>query len=284
MKNKICLITGATSGIGKATAFALAKKGAATIIIGRNKKRCEKTIKEIIKSTGNSSIDYIVADLSSMNDVRKLYIEFKSRYNRLDVLINNVGAKFVKRLVSVDGYEMTLSLNHLSHFLLTNLLMDMLKNSGRARIINVSSGSHGGCPGINFDDLQSERQYIGKKAYAQSKLANILFTYELSRRLESTGVTANAVNPGGVISNFCLNNGLISWSKHVIAHILYRNLIGPVEGARTSVYLASSPEVEGVTGKYFYNIKPVRSSDTSYDVEMAKNLWNVSKKLTGNKM
>jgi len=274
------MVTGATSGIGAAIALALAKQGATTIVVGRSQIKCEKTVSRIKANTGNSLIDYLLADLSSQKDIRQLSEQVKSRHNRLDVLINNAGAKFVSRMETVDGYEMSFALNHLAYFLLTNLLLDLLKES-EARIINVSSRAHGGCPGINFDDLQSEKGYIGKQAYAQSKLANILFTHELSRRLEGTGITVNALHPGGVATNFCRNNGWISWLKHITAHILARNLVGPAEGAKTSVYLATSQEVEGISGKYFSDQKQVPSSDASYDKEAAKRLWNVSLELTG---
>jgi NAD(P)-dependent dehydrogenase (short-subunit alcohol dehydrogenase family) len=230
---KICLITGATSGIGLETARALASQCMCVIIVGRNREKCERTviINRIRTATGNSSVDYLMEDLSSQKDIRQLCAQFLSRYKRLDILINNAGAKIVKRQVTFDGFEMTFSLNHLAYFLLTNLLLDTLKKSGSARIINVASGAHGGCPRINFDDLQSEKGYVGKVAYAQSKLANILFTYELARRLEGTSVTVNALHPGGVISDFCKNNGLVSWAKHVTAHLLHGNLVSPKEGA-----------------------------------------------------
>ena len=221
------------------------------------------------------------ADLSSQKDIYRLVEQFKSKYTRLDVLINNAGAKFVSRRVTADGYEMTLALNHLAYFLLTNLLVDIIKESGDARILNVASGAHGGCSKINFDDMQSEKEYIGKQAYAQSKLANVLFTYELARRMEGTGVTVNALHPGGVITNFCKNNGWVSWLKHVTYHLMTRDLASPKEGARTSIYLATSPEVKGVSGKYFSDKKAVRSSNASYDEEAAKRLWDVSSKLTG---
>jgi len=281
MNNKICLITGATSGIGAATALALAQDGTTIILVGRDQKRCESSVDKIKKATGNSMVEYLLADLSSMTDIFKIAEEFKKRYQRLDVLINNAGAKFVDRLITVDGYEMTFALNHLAYFLLTNLLLDLIKKSGKARIINVSSGAHGGCSNINFDDLQMEKAYIGKQAYAQSKLANILFTYELARRMEGKGITVNALHPGGVATNFCRNNGWVSWLKHVTAHLLARDLVGPAEGAKTSIYLATSPEVEGVSGKYFSNQKEVRSSEASYDVEAARRLWDVSLELTG---
>ncbi len=281
MKGKICMVTGATSGIGLVTSQALARLGATTIIVGRNKKKCERSVDKTKTITGNSSVDYLLADLSSQKDIHQLSEQFKSRYQRLDVLVNNAGAKFVSRLVTVDGYEMTFALNHLGYFLLTNLLLNMLKLSVKARIINIASSAHSGCSKINFDDLQSIKGYLGERAYAQSKLANILFTYELSGRLEGTGITVNSLHPGVVATNFCKNNGWISWLKHVTGSLLAGTLIGPIEGAKTSIYLATSPEVEGVSGKYFVNQKPVRSSDASYDKEAASLLWNVSLELTG---
>ena len=251
MIGKISMVTGATSGIGEATAHALAERGSSVIVVGRSQKKCLDTVKKIKRNTCNESVEFMLADLSSQKDIRQLAEQFKQSYQRLDVLINNAGAKFTSRLQTVDGCEMTFALNHLGYFLLTNLLLEELKASEQGRIINVSSGSHGGCSGINFDDLQGRDGYIGKVAYAQSKLANLLFTYELARRLKDTGVTVNALEPGGVITNFCKNNGWVSWSKHVVAHILARNLIGPAKGAKTSIYLATSPDVKGVSGKYF---------------------------------
>ena len=281
MSGKICMVTGATSGIGEATAFALAKQGADVVVVGRNPRKGADTVSKIKSKTGNSSVKFMLADLSSQKDIHRLAEQFKSNYQRLDVLVNNAGGKFLSRQETVDGYEMTFALNHLAYFLLTNLLNESLKASGKARIINVSSGAHSGCLKINFDDLQFKKGYIGKKAYEHSKLANILFTYELARRLKGTGIIVNAVHPGGVITNFCKNNGWVSWAKHVVAHLLARNLVGPTEGAKTSVYLATSPDVEGVSGRYFSNLKETHSSNASYDEDAARRLWDVSLELTG---
>jgi NAD(P)-dependent dehydrogenase (short-subunit alcohol dehydrogenase family) len=176
---------------------------------------------------------------------------------------------------------MTFALNHLAYFLLTNLLLDTMKNGKTARIINVASSVHRGCSKIDFNDLQSEVDYYGKRAYAQSKLANILFTYELSRVLDGTGITVNTLHPGAVASGFSRNNGWVSWMKHVTYHFMKRELVGPKKGGKTSIYLATSPDVEGVTGKYFVDKKSVRSSEASYDREAAKKLWDVSMELTG---
>jgi len=278
---KICVVTGGTSGIGFATSMGMAHLGFTTVVVGRDEKRCDKAVRSIKAASGNTRVECIVADLSSQRDIRLLAEQVKNKYEKLHVLINNAGAKILARQVTVDGYEMTFALNHLGYFLTTNLLLELMKKSGEARIVNVSSGAHGGCSKINFDDLQSAKGYIGKKAYAQSKLANILFTYELSRCMQGTGVTANVLHPGGVISKFCRNNGWISWLKHVTYHLMTRTLASPKEGAKTSIYLATSPEVAGVSGKYFVNQKPVRSSDASYDREAARQLWDISLELTG---
>jgi retinol dehydrogenase-14 len=281
MNRKICLITGATSGIGAATIKAIALKDVSIVAVGRNKRKCEKIVRKIKGVSGNDSAGYLITDLSSQQSIREMVERFNRRYRKLDVLINNVGARFLNRQVSADGYEMTFALNHLGPFLLTHLLLGDLKQTTNARIVNVASGAHSGCSRIDFNDLHSEKSYDGKKAYAQSKLAMIYFTYELSRRLEGTGIAVNALHPGAVFSNFSRNNGLISWCKHITAHLLARNIVGPKKGAETSVYLATSPDVEGVTGKYFIGKQPIRSSDVSYDREAARCLWEVSLQMTG---
>ena len=274
------MVTGGTSGLGAATAIALAQEGATTIIVGRNKRKCEQIVDKIKTKTDNASVTYMMADLSSFKDINELSEEVKTQVSRLDVLINNVGARFVRRRVTVDGYEMTFSLNYLGHFLLMHLLLNLLEKSENARIINVGSSAHESCSNINFDDLQSQKEYNGKHAYAQSKLADILFTYELSRRLAGTGISVNAVHPGVVATNFSKNNGWISWLKHMTYHVLKGDLIGPTEGAKTIIFLATSPAVDGISGKYFYNMEPVSSSKASYDEEMARRLWEVSLRLT----
>jgi NAD(P)-dependent dehydrogenase (short-subunit alcohol dehydrogenase family) len=281
MAGKICIVTGATSGIGEATALALAQQGATLVAVGRNARKCAATLEKLKSETGNPCVEFLQADLSSQREIRELASQFRRRHQRLDVLINNAGARFASREVSADGLEMTLALNHLGYFLLTNLLLDELQRSGQGRVVNVASGSHWGCPGINFDDLQSERGYSGKSAYAQSKLAVVLFTYELARRLKGSGTTANAADPGNVISGFCRNNGLIGWARHLIGSLKAGNLAGPEEGAKTSVYLASSGEVSRSSGRYFVRGKEVPSSKASYDVEAAHRLWEVSAQLVG---
>jgi NAD(P)-dependent dehydrogenase (short-subunit alcohol dehydrogenase family) len=279
MEGKICFVTGATSGIGLAVATALAQKGAAVVVGGRNSQKCEHICTKIKNITNNAKVDYLVADLSSQKEIRGLADQFNNKYDRLDVLVNNAGAKFTSRLTTVDGNEMTFALNHLSYFLLTQSLLPHLHASSSARIINVASEAHHGAK-IDFNDLQNENHYIGKKAYNQSKLANILFTYELSRRLNGSSVTVNAMAPGGVITNFCFNNGWVSWLKHVGAHLLARNLIGPKTAAETIVYLATSDEVRSVSGQYFFEKKMLKSSLASYDKDSAEKLWGISRELT----
>jgi NAD(P)-dependent dehydrogenase (short-subunit alcohol dehydrogenase family) len=276
MQNKICLITGATSGIGRAASFALANMGATIIAAGRDEKRCQKTVTQIKKDTGNQNVDYLLADLSVQAQVRKLTEEYKARYERLDVLVNNAGAIFFLRQHSANGIEKTFALNHLAYLLLTNLLLDMLKASAPARIVNVASNAHLG-EHLDFDDLELKRGYRPGKAYGRSKLANLYFTYELARRLEGTGVTANAMHPGFVRTNMGSNNG---WWVRLFLPLVHLSSLTPEQGARTVVYLASSPQVEGITGKYFVREREVASDPVSYDESAAKRLWEVSEKMT----
>jgi retinol dehydrogenase 12 len=276
MVGKVCLVTGATHGIGRVSACELARMGATVVVHGRNLKLCEETLHQIRSETGNDDVGVLLADLSSLSEVRALAERFMAKHQRLDVLINNAGAVFLRREETVDGYEMTFGLNHLSHFLLTNLLLDTLKKSAPSRIINVSSRAHEGAK-MDFADLQMRRGYFGMRAYSRSKLANVLFTYELARRLEGTQVTANALHPGFVASNFGMNNMLMKLLKPIIGLVA----IDECKGAQTSIYLASSPDVAQVSGKYFVERKAVESSKYSYDAEAAKKLWEVSEQLSG---
>ena len=275
MTNKICVITGATSGIGKETALELASKGAHVIIVGRNKKKCIATVNSIKQKIGNTQVDYLCADLSDLNQVRRLAKDLKQNYPRIDVLINNAGAYLTSRHESVDGYEMTLALNYLSPFLLTSLLMDMLKESDQGRIINVSSTSHfNGF--INFEDLQSTHNFVGFNAYAQSKLALMLYSYQLAENLKNTNITVNTLHPGLVATNFGKTNGLL---RFYVRRLIKRNEISPLEGSKPCVYLATSQDVAGITGGYFVKNKQVKSSEASYDEKLAKQLWQVGEKL-----
>ena len=276
MSGKICLVTGATSGIGAATALALAQLGATVIVVGRDLQRCSARAEAIRQYTGNRCVEHLTADLSAQDDLQQLARRFKGKYCSLDVLVNNAGGRFLTRSLSAEGYEMTLALNHLGYFTLTNLLLTELLISGHGRIVNVSSEAHRNCPGIDFDDLHGARGYSGKMAYSQSKLANLLFTYELARQLEGTGLTVNALDPGNVWTRFSRNNGWLSWGRHIAGSLHSGSLVGPKEGARTGVYLATSHEVDGISGKYFCRERMVASSRESYDVAAARRLWDIS--------
>ncbi len=279
MHGKVCMVTGATSGIGKATAQALAEKGATVIVVARNPGRGEAIVSQIKATTGNPSVNLMVADLSSQASIRKLARDFLQQYNRLDVLVNNADAVNLQYSRTVDGLETTFATNHLGYFLLTNLLLDRLKASAPARIINVSStASRRGK--INFGDLQGEKSYNGAAAYRQSKLANILFTVELAKRLQGTGVTANVFHPGPARTNFGMNNSLF-W--RILYRIVYRFVgISPEKGAETPIYLATAPEVANVTGQYFEKKKAVEPPNPiAKDQAIAERLWTVSEQLVG---
>ena len=272
MEGKICLITGGTNGIGKSTALGLAKMGATVVIVGRNVTKTAQAVEAIRAASGNKNVDSLLADLSSQQEVRGLADEFKRIYPHLHVLLNNVGAAFLQRQLSVDGIEMTFALNHLASFLLTNVLLDTLKASAPARIINVSSGAHTSGK-IEFDNLQGERAY-GFGAYPNAKLATILFTMELARRLEGSGVTVNALHPGFTATGFGKNNGKVMVALvSIVAPLVARS---PAKGAETSIYLASSPSVEGMTGKYFFDSHVTSTAPQATDMAVARKIWDVS--------
>jgi NAD(P)-dependent dehydrogenase (short-subunit alcohol dehydrogenase family) len=276
MKGKICLVTGATAGIGEATAKLLALRGATVVGVGRNPKKNEISSKRIKSETGNESVEYLLADLSSQKDIRALANDFKSKYGQLDVLINNAGATFGNRHESEDGIEMTFALNHLGYFLLTNLLMDVLEKSTPARIINVSSSLHR-LGKIDFNDIPFVINYARSKAYQRSKLANIAFTYELSRRIHNKNIVVNAMNPGLVATNVGDQaGGIAAKVKGLVDRIA---AMTPEEGAQTIIYLASSDEIAGVSGRYFVKKKSVPSSKLSYDIDFGKKLWHLSEQL-----
>ena len=275
MQGRICLITGATNGIGKATAQELARMGATVVIVGRNAPKTAQLVEEIRTASGNKNVDSLLADLSSQQEVRRLANEFKSKYSHLHVSLNNAGGFFMRRQLSVEGIEMTFALNHLAYFLLTNLLLDTIKASAPARVINVSSDAHASGK-MEFDNLQGERGY-SPRAYDNSKLANILFTTELARRLEGTGVTINALHPGFVATGFAKNNGkVIAALVSIFAPLVARS---PAKGAETSIYLASSPSVEGITGKYFHDSHVIPAAPQATDMVVARKLWDVSAKM-----
>ncbi|HPG38479.1 MAG TPA: SDR family oxidoreductase [bacterium] len=268
-KSRVCLVTGSTSGIGREMALALAGQQFRVIVSGKSGKKCRQTAQEISRISGNPHIHYFSADLADLAQVRRLVQQVHDSFPTLDVLINNAGIYSMRHLYSVDGYELTLAVNHLAHFLLTNLLLDSLLKSDDGRIITVSSQAHERGT-LDFNDLFYEQHYDGFKAYARSKLANILFTYHLAEKLQNTAVTANVFHPGFVRSNFGKNNGLLRfWARRLIK----RGAVNPAQGAGTGIFLAADDSVKSVSGKYWVDKKPANSSPLSYDKGLAQKLW-----------
>jgi retinol dehydrogenase-14 len=277
MAGRTVLVTGGTGGIGKATAVGLALLGAHVAITGRDRDRTEGAADDI-RAAGGGKVDVFVADLSSQSEVRRLADAVLQNLPRIDVLVNNVGGYWNTRHVTADGLERTLAVNHLAPFLLTRLLLDRLKQSAPARVVTVSSHAHGQGR-IDFDDLQGERSYSGARAYNQSKLANVLFTYELARRLQNTSITANALHPGVVSTSFGADDP--SGIQRLLVPFMRPFMKSPSQGAATSIHLASAPDLEQMTGRYFANGKPKNSSQRSYDQAAAARLWQVSDELVG---
>jgi len=278
MNGKTVLITGGTGGIGRATAIGLSALGARVGITGRDRARAEAAAAAIIHASGNPAVDVFVADLSSQEEVRRMAAEVLAAYPRLDVLVNNVGGFWAHRHATADGLERTFALNHLAPFLLTSLLLERLVASAPARIVTVSSGAQS-LGTIDFDDLMGEPAYSGQRAYNQSKLANVLFTYELARRIDGSGVTATVLHPGMTSTAFGAEDTARGWGPLIA--VMRRFMRTPARGAETSVYLASSPEVEGVSGRYFADRTVKRSHPTSYDTATSARLWQVSTDLVG---
>ena len=278
MEGKTCLITGGSDGIGFAAALELARQGARVIIVGRNAAKTEAAVSRIRAETGNPSVSCLLADLSSQQEVRRLAGQVQEGTPRLDVLLNNAGAIFLSHRSSVDGIEMTFALNHLGYFLLTTLLLERLKESAAARIVNVSSDSHFSVSSLQLERLPRPGGHRGYRAYARSKLCNLLFTYELARRLAGSGVTANALHPGLVRTNIARNNGI---RGRLVNYFIGARGMPAAQGAETLTYLAASPEVEGVTGQFFVDCRAVPSAPLSYDRELAAGLWELSERLTG---
>jgi retinol dehydrogenase-14 len=280
MGGRACLVTGATSGIGRATAQALAGMGASVVLLGRRPAELDAVAAQIQASTGNHEVTGLLADLASLDSVRNAADRLLAGHDRLHVLVNNAGVLLNHRSVTADGFEATFAVNHLGPFLLTNLLLERLKQSAPSRVVNVTSAaSRRGR--IDFDDLQGDRSFSGSRAYSQSKLANVLFTYELARRLEGTGVTVNCVHPG-VVRSTALGRGERFPLPVRLAWPLLRPLMkSPEQGARTSVYAATSPDLEGVSGRFFANSRQARTSEASYDRALAERLWTVSAHLVG---
>jgi len=273
--DKLCVITGASGGIGRETALALGRT-MRLVLVCRDRAKADAVADEIERG-GSARPEIALADLSSLAEVRAIGRDLAERHPKIDVLVNNAGAMNWKRKVTPDGIEATFATNHLAHFLLTQLLLPSLRAAAPSRIINVASAAHGGARGISFDDLRGDGYFFWRR-YAESKLANVLFTYELARRLDGSGVTANCLHPGVVATGFGKNDpGLFK----VGVTLARPFLISAAEGARTTIYLATSPDVAGTSGQYFANCKPKRSSRASHDEALQKRLWEVSEKLAG---
>ena len=278
MEGKTVLVTGGTGGIGKASAMALASMGARVGITGRDGVRADRAAAEIRRRSPKATVDVFVADMSSQADVRALADQVLAAYPRIDVLLNNVGGFWSHRHVTADGLERTFALNHLAPFLLTSLLLGRLIASAPSRVVTVSSAAQG-MGKIDFDDLMGEGTYSGQRSYNQSKLANVLFTYELARRLAGTGVTATALHPGMTNTSFSAEDPSRMFAPLVA--VMRPFMRSPDKGAETPVYLASSDEVAGVTGRYFTNRRARESSKASYDIAAAARLWQVSAGFVG---
>jgi NAD(P)-dependent dehydrogenase (short-subunit alcohol dehydrogenase family) len=279
MKNKIVLVTGANSGLGKMAAIGLAKMGATVVMVCRNRERGEAARQDIIAASGSSSVDLLLADLSSQHAVRQLAQAFKATYQRLDVLVNNAGGVFMSRSMSVDGIEYSLAFNHLAPFLLTHLLLDVLKASTPARIVNVTTRLFANSA-VNFDDIHFEkRPYNGFHSYTETKLGNILFTYELAKKLEGTGVSVNCVHPGIFKSNFG-SEGMPRVMR-VMSAIMRPFMPSAEKAAERVLYVATAPELDGMSGKYYGDKKELTSPKQSYDGAAQERLWRVSEELTG---
>lgn len=277
LAGRTAVVTGATSGIGLETARALLGQGARLVLVARNRARAESAVADLMRSTGRRDVTVVLGDLGVQADVRRVAEELLRCCPRLDLLVNNAGVVNLQRQVTVDGVEETLAVNHLAYYLLTRLLLERLTGSAPARIVNVASDAHK-FGRLDLDDLQSTRRYRAMRVYGMSKTCNILFTYELARRLAGTGVTVNCCHPGAVATGLGTNNG--AWAK-VATRVLGLLFKTPAQGAATSIHLASAPEVAGVTGQYFANRKPRRSARVTYDESVQRRLWDESARLTG---
>jgi NAD(P)-dependent dehydrogenase (short-subunit alcohol dehydrogenase family) len=277
LAGKTCVVTGATSGIGEETALALARDGARVVIVARSPERGAKALERIRSETGNERVELVLADLASLAEIRRLAQELLSACPQIHVLVNNAGVVNLERRVTVDGFEETFAVNHLAYYALTNLLLDRLLASAPARIVNVASDAHKFGP-LDPDDLHSEKSYRAMRVYGRSKTANILFTVELARRLQDTGVTVNAVHPGPVASRLGKNNGLLG---RAVTSLLAPFFLSPERGARTSVHVATAPELADVSGRYFAKCREARTTAAARDPALARRLWDESARLTG---
>jgi NAD(P)-dependent dehydrogenase (short-subunit alcohol dehydrogenase family) len=277
LRDKTCVVTGATSGIGEETALALAGEGARLVIVARSHERGTKTLERIRAETGNPRVELALADLASLAEIRRLAQELLAACPQIHVLVNNAGVMNLTRRVTIDGFEETFAVNHLAYYALTNLLLDRLRASAPARIVNVASDAHKFGP-LDPDDLHSEKRYRAMRVYGRSKSANILFTVELARRLQGTGVTVNAVHPGAVASRLGKNNGPFS---RALSSLLAPFFLSPERGARTSVHVATAPELANVSGRYFAKEREARTTAAAQDPALARRLWDESARLTG---
>jgi NAD(P)-dependent dehydrogenase (short-subunit alcohol dehydrogenase family) len=279
MNGKVCVVTGATSGIGEVTARVLAERGATVVMVCRDRAKAERVRDGIRARTPGERVNVVLADLASFADIRRAAAEIDTRWSSVDVLVNNAGAVHMTRETTRDGVEATFGVNHLAPFLLTNLLLPKLRASAPARIVNVSSRAHRGAVTLDLSDPEGKRFYNGWLAYSRSKLCNILFTNELARRLEGTGVTANALHPGVITTGFGRNQlGFLNLGVRIAAPFMKT----PEQGARTSIYLATSPEVAGVTGRYFdSDTSETRPTRVARDQALARRLWELSERMTG---
>jgi len=275
IRGKLCVVTGANSGIGKHTAIGLARDGARIVMVCRDLEKAELARAEIQAAAGSDQIELMQCDMANLGSIRSFTDAFCAKHDRLDVLVNNAGAMFSKRELTVDGYESSFAVNHLGYFLVTKGLLDLIEASAPSRIVSVASGGHR-MGWFDLGNLQGEKLYSRYVAYGTSKLCNIMFTYELARRLEGTGVTANCLHPGAVGSNFGASSGALFSTLMKVGKPV---LIGPEKGARTSIYLAASPEVDGTTGGYYAKCKPSKSSRKSHDREAQRQLWELSEQL-----
>jgi NAD(P)-dependent dehydrogenase (short-subunit alcohol dehydrogenase family) len=276
MNGKVALVTGATNGIGKVTALELAKVGYRVAFTSRDRAKGERTLEEIRTASGNDALELYVGDLSSMAEVRRIALEVRAKHPKLDLLVNNAGGVFMEPQNTVDGFEYTFAFNHLSYFLITNLLLESLKAADHARVVSVSSSANYGGK-IKWDDLEFSSRYSGFASYAQSKLMNILFANELARRLKGSGVTSNSLHPGLVSTGFGQNvKGIL---KEIVSFAVKRVGLTPEKGAETTLYLATSSEVSGVTGQFFDTKKQKRANSIAYDEAAQKRLWDLSEKL-----
>lgn len=281
LNGQTILITGATNGIGEITALELARQGAQVVIVSRSGPKCEQTVQKIRDAVPNAHVEFIASDLSTLSGIRSAATQFLGKYDKLNVLVNNAGGFFNARHETADGFEMTFALNHMSYFLITHLLLDTLKataiSDGEARVVNVSSSAHRGST-VDLDDLQRQKKFSGFRAYGESKLMNILFTQELAERLKGSKVTANVLHPGFVRTGFGRNNtGIIS----LVLKVIQTFALTPEQGAETSIYLASSPEVKGVSGQYFEKKKAVQPDKGAQRLDDPKKLWTISERLSG---